>query len=141
VNGPSTYFKANRSFWQSITKNSTAASFLADRWVDLTSDKKVAASFTKDLNRRSLLSQCGGVATATYAGNAIVNGVKAYKVRGGGDTGYVENGPTPYILRIIAGPGQKYSGDVVFSDYGVQPVTAAPPGAVPISALRQSGAL
>jgi hypothetical protein len=135
VSGPSTYFKANRSFWQANTGSSAAASQFAGRWIDMTSDKKDATSFTKDLNKKTLFSQCGAVGSATYTGNAVLNGVKAYKVHEGGYTGYIENGPTPYILRVTAGPGQKNSGDLVFSNYGVQPDTTPPSGAIPISQL------
>jgi hypothetical protein len=138
--GPSTYFKANRSFWQSQTKNAAASSRLAGRWIDVTADKKDAASMTKDFTKQALLSSCnGGESSATYVGKATVNGVKVTKVHANSsnesDTYYIENGSTPYILRLSGSPTQKNSGDVVFSSYGVQPNAAAPAGAIPISQI------
>lgn len=49
------------------------------------------------------------------------------------NTYYVEGGSTPYILRIAGSPSEKQTGDPAFSTYGVQPDTAAPAGATPIS--------
>jgi hypothetical protein len=141
VNGPSTYFKGNRSFWLSMTPHDGAvASLFAGRWIDMTSDKKDTADLTKRLSKRALLAQgvCGR--SATFGGNTIVYGVKVDKVQSpDGSTVYIENGPTPHILRAIASPGQKYSGELAFSNYGVQPDTAAPPGAIPISAFGSTG--
>jgi hypothetical protein len=137
VDGPSTYIKGNRPFWQAATNSSSAASALAGRWIDMTADQKNAASITKNLNKQSLLSQCGLGGSATNVGHATVNGIKVTKVhqngQGESNTYYIENGPTPYILRVTGSQSQKNSGDLVFADYGVQPDTAAPPGAVPIS--------
>jgi hypothetical protein len=78
--GPSTYIKANRSFWQSSTKNRAESSLLADHWIDMTSDKKDSAAFTKDLSKGNILSSCGEGRSTTYAGNAVLNGVKVNKV-------------------------------------------------------------
>jgi len=66
-----------------------------------------------------------------------------YKVHqnssGESDTFYIEKGSTPYILRMTARQSQKNIGDLVFSDYGVQPDTAAPLGAIPFSNLGSTG--
>ena len=140
TNGPSTYLKGNKPFWQSATKDSGAASLFADRWIDMTSDHKDVASMTKDLNKQSVLSQCGGGSSATYLGYATLNGIKAREVRQVSphetDTYYIENAPTPYILKVAGSPSQKNSGGLVFSDYGVQPETSEPPGAISISSLE-----
>jgi hypothetical protein len=139
VNGPSSYIEANRTFWQSLTKSSRAASLAAGHWIDMSSDKKDADSITNALSKGGILAGCGAGST-TYAGSTAVNGVKVIKIHQDwsdeSDTYYVEIGPTPYILRIAASPSKKNSGDLVFSDYGVQPDTAAPRGAIPISQLH-----
>jgi hypothetical protein len=136
MNGPSTYVKGNQPFWQSVTNDSGATSLLAGRWIDMTSDRKDVASMTKDLDKKALLSQCGKGGSATYVGHATVNGIKVNKVHQASssesDTYYIENGSTPYILRATSSPSQQNSGDLVFSDYGVQPDTSAPAGAIPI---------
>jgi hypothetical protein len=136
MHGPSTYVKGDQPFWQSVTKDSGATSLLAGRWIDMTSDQKDVASMTKDLDKKALLSQCGKGGSATYVGHATVNGIKVNKVHQSSssesDTYYVENGSTPYIVRVTASPSQKNSGDLVMSDYGVQPDTSAPSGAIPI---------
>jgi hypothetical protein len=140
-NGPSVYMEANRSFWLSNTNNNRAdASLFAGRWIDMTSDKKDTAGIIKSFSKRAILPSCGGVGSTMYAGKAVVNGVKAYKLEEEGagnkpDSGYVERGPIPYLLKVSLSPGQSDSGDLVFSDYGVQPDTAAPPGAISISQL------
>lgn len=135
-NGPATYIKGNGPFWRA-SGGSGAASLLANRWIDMTSDKKTSASFTKEVSKTSILSQCGGGGSATYAGKGTVNGTKVTKLhqnsRNESNTYYVEGGPNPYILRIAGNPSEKQTGDLVFSDYGVQPDTAAPAGAIPIS--------
>ena len=135
-NGPSTYIKGNAPFWRS-TGGGGAVSLLANRWIDMTADKKDASSFTKEVSKASILSQCGGGGSATYAGNATVNGTKVTKIhqnsRNESNTYYVERGSSPYILRIVGNPSEKETGDLVFSDYGVQPDTTAPAGATPIS--------
>ena len=140
VNGPSTYMKGNKPFWQSTTKSSGAAALLADRWIDMTSDHKDVAGMTKDLNKQSILSQCGSGLPATYLGHATVNGIKARTLQQispeESDTYYIENAPTPYILKVEGSPSKKNSGGLLFSDYGVQPAISAPPGATPISALE-----
>jgi len=140
INGLSTYVKGNQPFWLSVTKDSGAASLLADRWIDMTSDHKDVAGMTKDLTKRALLSQCGRGSSATYVGHATVNGIKVSEVHLAtsqeSDTYYIENGPTPYILNVTGSPSQKDSGGLVFSDYGVQPDTSEPPGAIPISKLQ-----
>jgi hypothetical protein len=135
-NGPATYIKGNGPFWRS-TGGGGAASLLANHWIDMTSDKKDAASFTKEVSKGSILSQCGGGGSATYAGKATVNGTKVTKIHqdssNESNTYYVEGGATPYVLRIAGDPSEKQTGDLAFSDYGVQPDTAAPAGAIPIS--------
>lgn len=140
LNGRSTYFEGNRPFWQSITNSRRAASFLTSRWIDMTSDTKDTAGITKNFNKTQLLSQCGQGRTATYAGSATVNGVKTVKVHQvsgrESDTYYIEKSQTPYVVRVSGSTHQKDTGDFVFSDYGVQPNTAAPPGAVPISQFQ-----
>jgi hypothetical protein len=132
--------EGNRSFWLSETKNPGAASFAAGRWIDMTSDQKDTAVIIKNFSKRAILPPCGGVGPTTYAGKAVVNGVKTYKLQQEGagnepDSAYVASGPIPYLLKVSLSPGQSDSGDLVFSDYGVQPDTAAPPGALPISQL------
>lgn len=134
--GPSTYIKANAAFWRA-SGGSAAAGILANRWIDMTSDKKATAGFTKDVSKQSILQQCGGGGTATYAGSGTVDGVKVTKIHQNSNhesnTYYVEAGSTPYLLRIAGNPSAKQTGDLVFSDFGVQPNTAAPAGATPIS--------
>jgi hypothetical protein len=103
----------------------------------MTSDKKAAASFTQDVNKDSILSQCGSGSSATYTGRATVNGTAVTKIHQDSshesNTYYVERGTTPYILKVAGSPTAKQTGDLVFGDYGVQPDTAAPAGATPIS--------
>ena len=85
INGPSIYFKANRSFWLSQTNNGKGASLLAGHWIDMTADKKDTASMTKNFTKRAFLSSCdGGGFSATYVGKASVNGVKVTKVHARG---------------------------------------------------------
>jgi hypothetical protein len=140
INGPSTYIKGNGPFWRSATNNAGVASLLAGRWIDMTSDKKDMASLTKDINKRAILSQCGEGGSATYAGKGVVNGVKVTKVHQNANnesnTYYIEVPPTPRILRVTGNPDEKNSGDLVFSNYGVQPDTTAPAGATPISQFQ-----
>jgi hypothetical protein len=140
IDGPSTYIEGNGPFWQSVTKSRGAASLFAGRWINMTSDKKDAAGFTKNVNKRAILSNCGG-GSPTYVGSATIDGVRVEKVHDASndesDTYYVESGPTPYILRVSGSPSQKDSGNLFFSHYGVQPDTAAPAGAIPISQLAE----
>jgi hypothetical protein len=137
----SIYLKGNQPFWQASTKNTKATALLANRWIDMTSDRKDASSIIKGLNKRTLLQDCRGNRSAVFAGHATVNGVKASKVHENSDqesdTYYIEEGSTPYILKVEASPSGKTSGEILFSDYGVQPVTTVPPGAIPISQLLQ----
>lgn len=147
TNGPSVYVNANRPFWLANSNNNRAfASLVANRWIDMTSDKKDAANITKSVTKATLFGGAcrsndfrGG--SASYTGNATVNGVKVFvvhqsHVRNPG-TFYIEKGSTPYILRGV-GTSKKDHGVVTFSNYGVQPDTAAPPGAIPISQLSGS---
>jgi hypothetical protein len=144
VSGSSTYFKANRSFWQSATKSSGAASLLEGRWIDMTADQKDASSLTNSLTKGGVLSQCGHGSSATYSGGATVAGTKVIKVhqnaRDGSkpesNTYFIKNGSTPYILRVTGSEAQKDSGNLVFTSFGVQPNTSAPPGAIPISQFK-----
>jgi hypothetical protein len=111
---------------------------MADRWIDVTSVKKIAAGITKKFNRKKFpLPQCGQGWSTAYVGNATVNGIKVIKIHQTSihesDTYYIESGLTPYILRFTASGWQATSGDLVFGDYGVEPDTSAPPGAIPIS--------
>ncbi|HSZ37616.1 MAG TPA: hypothetical protein VK773_11040 [Acidimicrobiales bacterium] len=137
VDGPSTYFEGNHAFWQSVTNSSGTASLLSDRWIDMTSDTKDAASLTQSVNKTSILKQCGQGWSTSYVGSGTVNGVKAKKVHQDSNkesnTYYIENGSTPYILRVTGSPSQKDSGNLLFSGFGVQPNIAAPPNAIPIS--------
>lgn len=141
-NGPSVYMEANRPFWLANSNNNGAlASLFADRWIDMTSDKKDTAGITKSFTKETFFgSACSAndFGSASYAGNAIFNGVKVFivhqsHVKSPG-TFYIENGPTPYLLRAT-GTSQKDGGVLAFSSYGVQPDTAAPPGVIPISQL------
>jgi hypothetical protein len=138
-NGPATYIKGNGPFWRS-TGGGGAASLLANRWIDMTSDKKDAASFTQEVSKSSVLSQCGGGSAATYAGTATLNGTKVTKIHQDSNhesnTYYVEAGPTHYIVKIAGDPSEKETGDLVFGSYGVQPDTTAPAGAIPISQFQ-----
>ena len=138
ANGPSIYMEANGAFWLANTNhNRAAASLFAGRWIDVTSDKKDFGDVTKSLSKESILSQCRAGGSATYAGTAVVNGMKVIKIHhhttSESDTFYIEKGPTPYILKLTGSQSQKDSGDVLFSDYGVQPHIAAPAGAIPFS--------
>ena len=140
ANGPSIYMEANGAFWLANTNhNRAAASLFAGRWIDVTSDKKDFGDVTKSLSKESILSQCRAGGSATYAGTAVVNGMKVIKIHhhttSESDTFYIEKGPTPYILKLTGSQSQKDSGDVLFSDYGVQPHIAAPAGAIPFSQL------
>ena len=138
-NGPSTYIKGNGPFWRSAGGGG-AASVLANRWIDMTSDQKDAASFTQEVSKGSILSQCGGGSSATYAGHATLDGTRVTKIHQDSsresNTYYVERGTTPYVLRIAGNPSAKQTGDLVFSDYGVQPDTAPPAGSTPISQFK-----
>lgn len=142
TNGTSSYMKANQAFLQAElgAKDSGAASLLADRWLDVTSDKKDFSSLSKQFNKKSLLAQCGKGGSASYVGHATINGIKVTKVHQlaneESDTYYVDGGSTPDILRVTGGASsQKNSGDLIFSDYGVQPDTSEPPGTIPLSSL------
>lgn len=141
INGPSTYFEGNKTWWQSVTNSGASASLLADRWIDMTADKKDAASLTQSVNKTQILQQCGQGRSTSYAGNGSVNGVKVSKVHQDAskesNTYYIENGRNPYILRVSGNPSSKTSGDLVFSDFDVQPNTTAPAGAIPISQFEQ----
>lgn len=144
VSGPSTYVKANRAFWQSATKSSGAASLLEGKWIDMTADKKDAAGVTKGLDKGAIMSQCGQGWSTAYAGETEVNGTEVTEVhqdsRDGSDTESntysIEKGATPYLLRIAGSETQKDSGSLVLTDFGVQPNTTAPPGAIPISQFQ-----
>jgi hypothetical protein len=66
--------------------------------------------------------------------SATVDGVKVHQdSRDFSNTVYIKDGSTPYVLRITARASKTESGDIVFSDFGVQPEIAAPLGAIPIS--------
>ena len=142
TNGPSVYMEANRPFWLANTNNNGAVSSLfADRWIDMTSDKKDTAGITKSFTKRTIFgSVCSAndFGSVSYAGNAVINGVKVVIVHQGHVTSpgnfYIESGPTPYFLRAV-GTSKKDNGLLVFGSYGVQPDIAAPPGAIPISQL------
>jgi hypothetical protein len=141
TNGTSAYMKGNHAFWQTevSARDSGVASLLAGRWIDVTSDKKDFSSLSKQLSKKNLLSQCGGGGSASYVGHATINGIKVTKVHElanqESDTYYVEGGSTSYILRVTGSASQKKSGDLVLSDYGLQPDTSEPPGTIPISSL------
>jgi hypothetical protein len=135
--GPSTYFQGNRSFWQSFIGSRRAASLIAGRWIDMTSDPKDVAGFLNSLNEGVILSLCDVGGSATYGASATDNGVKVITVHQNSkdfsSTVYIEDGSNPYVLRIAARAPKSDSGDIVFSDFGVQPDIAAPRGAIPIS--------
>ena len=105
----------------------------------MTSDKKDSAGVTRDFSKKSLLSQCGGSGSTRYVGTTSVNGIKVSKVHfassAESDTYYIERGPHPYVLKLTGSSKQGFSGDLVLSDFGVQPDTSEPPGAIPISAF------
>ncbi len=140
LNGSSTYMKANRAFWQAEIKDSGAASLIAGRWIDVTADQQDFAGLTSGLSKKALLSDCGTGRSATYVGHGTVNGVKVSEVHQvssqESNTYYIQNGSTPYVLKVTGSASQKDSGDLVFRDFGVQPDTSAPAGAVPISAFE-----
>ena len=143
-NGPSVYMKANRAFWLANSNNNRAlASLVADRWIDMTSDKKDTAGITKSLTKKTFFggacsSNYFGGGSASYAGNATIHGVKVFVVHQSHvkspGTFFIENGPTPYILRGM-GTSQNDGGVLTFSNYGVQPDTSAPRGAIDFSQL------
>ena len=141
TNGTSSYMKANQAFLQAElgAKDSSAASLLAGHWLDVTSDKKDFSSLSKQFNKKSLLAQCGEGGSASYVGHSTINGIKVTKVHQRAneesDTYYVGGGSTSYIVRVTGSASQKNSGDLIFSDYGVQPDTSEPPGTIPISSL------
>jgi hypothetical protein len=143
MNGPSIYMKANQSFWQAETNNSGDAALGASRWFDVTSDKKDFAGLAKSLDKKALVPHCGQGSSSSYDGTGTVNGIKAIKIHRfssqRSDIYYIESGSTPYLLRVTGSQSQKDSGDVVFSDYGVQPDTAAPHGAIPFSDFGSTG--
>lgn len=136
VNGPSTYIKGNGPFWRAAGSAKTAT-VLANHWINMTSDKQASQSFTKDESKTSILQDCGSGGSSTYKGTATVNGTPTTKIHQNSPNEsniyYVEDGPTPYILRIAGNATAKETGNLVFSDYGVQPNTTAPAGAIPIS--------
>ncbi len=140
LHGSSTYMKANRAFWQAEIKDSGAASLIAGRWIDVSSDQQDFAGLTSGLSKKALLSDCGKGRSATYVGHATVNGVKVSEVHQvssqESNTYSIENGSTPYVLKVTGSATQKESGDLVFRDFGVQPDTSAPTGAIPISAFE-----
>jgi hypothetical protein len=144
VDGHSLYLKGNKTLWLSATKNANIASLVAGRWLNMTSDKKEFDGLTKALDRKALLSGCGTGSSPAYVGQATVNGIKVSEVRQISgrelDTIDIQNGPHPRIVRLTGGPSQT-SGDLLFSDYGLQPHIAAPPGAVPISQLQSPTSL
>ena len=142
TNGTSSYVKANHAFLQAElgAKDSGVATLLAGRWLDMTSDKKDFSSMSKQISKKSLLAQCGEGGSASYVGHATINGIMVTKVHQlaneESDMYYIEGGSTPYILRVTGGASsQKNSGDLIFSDYGVQPDTSEPPGTIPLSSL------
>jgi hypothetical protein len=140
TNGPSVYIKGNQPFWEQATKNYNTASQLAGNWLDVSSDKKDFADLTGSLSKKQLISQCSGNRSTRYEGQTTFNGVKVTKVHqnlsGESDTYYIEKGPNPYILKIMGSPSEKNSGNLVFSDFGVQPNTAEPAGTLPISQFQ-----
>jgi hypothetical protein len=140
--GPSTYMKANQTFWQSA--NPGAASQFAGRWIDVTSlGKSSLGGLNAVVDKRELLVSCGEGWSTAYVGNATFDGLNVIKIhqishqRDGtslhrySSTYWVEKGPIPYIVRITSKGWSP--ADLVFSDYDVQPVISAPPGAIPIS--------
>jgi len=137
TNGPSVYVKGNQPFWQQATDSSATASALTGHWLDVSSDKKDFGSLTGALGKKQLISQCSGNRSSSYEGQTTVNGVKVTKVHqnltGESDTYYIEQGRNQYIVKISGSPTQKNSGNLVFSDFGVQPNTAEPAGTLPIS--------
>ena len=141
-NGPSVYMNANGPFWLANTNNDRAvASLFSDRWIDMTSDKKDTAGITKALTKKTLFGgacSTNDFGSASYTGHAVLNGVKVFVVHQSHvktpGTFYIENGPTPYLLRAVA-TSQKNDGALTFSNYGVQPDTTAPAGAIPISQI------
>jgi hypothetical protein len=145
LDGSSTYLKANKSFWLSMTPHDAgAAALFADQWFDVTSDKKDFAGFAKSMNKKAIGQGCGQSSSTTrYVGTATVNGHKAIKIRTKAnhesDTYYIESGSTPYLLRITGSSSPKDSGDLVFSDYGKQPDTSAPPGAISFPSFGGTG--
>jgi hypothetical protein len=141
-NGPSVYMNANRAFWLANSNNDRAvASLFSGRWIDMTSDKKDTAGITNNLTKETLFGgacSTNDFGSTSYTGKAVLNGVKVLivhqsHVKNPG-TFYIENGPTPYLLRGI-GTSQNDGGFVTFSKYGVQPNITAPAGAIPISQL------
>jgi hypothetical protein len=132
--GPSTYFRANRSFWQSLISNRRAVSLIAGRWIDMTSEPKDVAGITNSLDESVILSLCEGGGPATYVGSATVNGAKVIKVHQ--ESTNLSN--TVYILRITARESENQSADIDLSDFGVQPEIVAPSGAIPISQFTSS---
>jgi hypothetical protein len=143
VNGPSLYMKANLAFWQSETNNSAAAASGANHWFDVSSDKKDFGGLAKSLDRQAIVPDCAR-GSSRYVGTATVHGLKAIKIHLSSgkesDTYYVKSGSTPYLLRVTGSSSQSQSGDISFNDYGVQPDTAAPPGAIPFSNSGSTGA-
>jgi hypothetical protein len=81
--------------------------------------------------------------SSRYVGTATVHGLKAVKIHPSSgkesDTYYIKSGPTPYILRVTGSSSQNQSGDISFNDYGIQPDTAAPLGAIPFSNSGSTG--
>lgn len=133
-NFTSTYIEGNRAYWDA--RRPEIASIAANRWIDVTSNKKFAASVTNLFQKKGDIP-CGSTGQAWYVGKGVFNGVKVIKVLDDNlDTIYIERGTTPYILRVSgSGIAGGPSSVLVFSDYGVLPDDAAPPGAIPISEL------
>jgi hypothetical protein len=139
TNGSSLYIKGNQAFWQAAGgsgSSSSVTSALTDRWLDVSADTKDFGGLAKQLTKHSFLTQCTSGSTS-YAGHGTVDGIPVttlHQSGGGGPlTISVESGPTPYLIKIYKGGSTKNSGQLVFSDFNVQPDTSEPAGTVPLS--------
>ena len=141
------YLKANRAFWTD-EGGSSVAQELAGKWVSTAATSSSGSSLSEFLNSTTFMKQVFGTnltnSVFAFAGNGTVGKTKARIISGhdkknnSGGKLYIAKSGKPYILKILIN-GKTGTGQITLSNYN-QPVTpVAPPGAIDLDTLSQSG--
>jgi hypothetical protein len=132
VAGHNVYMKADEKSWLKLTGSTATAELVANRWIEAPVTTPDLSSFAELTDSKTFISQLtsGQEDFSKLPVTPIWGGHKAIILKDGqGDTLYVVDGATPYMLHL-QGNGGGASGYLTFSDFGTAPMPTIPVNAV-----------
>lgn len=141
------YFNANKAFWDAEGGKATASEF-AGKWVSTAATSSSGTELSEFLNSTAFMKQVFGNkltnSTFSFAGTGTVAGKKVTVIAGhdtkneSGGKLYIAKSGKPYILKIVIN-GKSGKGQITFSNFNKAVTPVAPPSAIDLDTLSQSG--